>query len=79
MIRELSANQVVVVSGGSAGQAAEEGFVAGAAGLLTDQGVKGIAVRIGLGAARGALMGGLAGVVVGIGIAVAFEILDGDD
>lgn len=79
MIRELNSKQVVLVSGGSIGEVIEKGFVSGAAGLLADQGIQAAAVRIGLSAARGALMGGLVGVVVGIGVGVAIEVLSSDD
>ena len=75
MIRELNANQVVLVSGGSTGQSVINNTIAATYGFLTDRAVVGAAARIGLSAARGAAFGGLAGVLVGVAIGVGLEIM----
>lgn len=78
MIRELNSNQVILVSGGSVKEVAGQSLVAGIAAWVTDTAVQKAAIRIGVSAARGAVMGGVAGLAIGVGIAVAFELAKDD-
>lgn len=80
MIRELNANQVVLVSGGVSTTSGDHmdkvvnTFVSVATAFITDKGVQAAAARIGASAVRGALMGGAAGIAVGLAVGIGLEL-----